>query len=300
VTALNIQYANDASEGIESGVSDNTFFVRRAEVYVKGRLKEGIEYEVEYDLAPEKALLRAAYIDLLYPDHLLVRMGQFRIPFGIEIQTSSKRLPFINRMLISSPNNEQESSKGITSVPSGIIQERDIGVRISGGRSPISYALAVINGSDKNTPDKNGHKDVVSRVALASLKGLTLGSSAYWGRGPMQDARRERLGGDLTYRPSDAFWVQGEYVVGRDVSTKLTGYSMFAVYRFVQQIEATLRYEGLDPNTQASANELRRTTLGVNYYLSGNTRYQLNYEWRDDQAKPGLGNMALMQFQLNF
>lgn len=62
---------------------------------------------------------------------------------------------------------------------SGFLQERDLGLRESGrllsGPIGLDYAVSVINGSDKNTVDKNDKKDILGRVGIAPLKTLTLG-----------------------------------------------------------------------------------------------------------------------------
>ncbi len=318
VNALHIQYATDESEGIPSGTGSSAFFVRRAEFYAKGQLNQGIAYEVEYDLAPEKALLRSAYIDFMGDQEGILgsslgaslRLGQFRIPFGIEIQTSSKRLLFINRMLITNPNNEQESSKGITSVTSGFIQDRDIGIRVSGKAASVSYAMAVVNGSDKNVPDKNSAKDVIARLVAQpfngltlgglTLGGVTLGSSAYRGNGPTQNARRDRVGSDVEFQQGESLLIRGELVTGKDGAVKFDGYYAFLAYRVLPNVEPAIRHEWLDPDIGVSGNEIRRTTVGVNYYMAGNTKYQINYEWRKDSAKPNLDNMALVQLQISF
>ncbi len=300
IAALQIQYANDASEGILSGTGSSTFFLRRAEVHAKGRLNQGIAYKVEYDLVPEKALLGDAYIDFIGDPRISLRLGQFRIPFGIEIQTSSKKLPFINRMLITNPNNEQESSKGITSVTSGLIQDRDIGMRVSGKGASASYAIAVVNGSGKNTSDKNSAKEVIARLTARPFNGLTLGSSAYLGKEPTQNARRDRFGGDLEFQQGDSLLVRAELVTGKAGGVKLDGYYAFLAYRVLPNVEPAIRHERIDPNTGVSGDEIRRTTVGVNYYVADNIKYQINYEWRKDSAKSNMDNMALAQLQLSF
>ncbi len=299
INNLQIQYSNDESEGIGSGVSDNTFSIRRAEIYAKGKLNAQVTYYVESDLAVKDNPLRSAYIDFSPSPKFSLRLGQFRIPFGIEIQTASRHLPLINRMLITNPNNEQASSKGITSIPSGLIQERDIGVRVSDGVRPLSYAIAIVNGSGSNTPDENNVKDLVGRLALSPIRRLTLGSSAYFGKNS-KDTRRERVGSDVEFRPLETFLARGELVTGRDGDTKLAGYYLLVSYQCAPNIESALRHEGLDPDTHQPGDEIRRTTVGISYAFSGGIRSQLNYEWRKDRAKPNLENMALAQLQISF
>lgn len=313
VNALQLQYASDESKGIPNGTGSNTLFIRRAELYAKGRLQEDLSYEFVYDLAASSDPVRDAFVDLKMIPMADVRIGQFRIPFGIENQTSSKKLYFIDRMLISNPDNEQTSSKGLTSVKAGLIQERDLGLRLSGRPlaepTGIDYAIAVINGSDKNTTDKNDKKEIVGRLGITPMKGLTIGGSGYFGKSPATDTsgaftgentKRNRIGADLEFRPMEPLLVRAEYISGKNNTVRFNGYYALIAYRLPINVEPAARYEHLDPDTGRSNNEITRTTFGVNYYLVGDTKFQIDYEIRDDKGNPNVENMALAQIQISF
>jgi phosphate-selective porin len=243
-------------------------------------------------------------------------VGQYRIPFGIETQTSSRKLHFINRMLVTSPHTEQASSALVTSVKTGYLQERDIGLRLTGkplsGPIGLDYSVAIINGSDRNTTDRNDKKDWVGRVGLSPLKMLTIGGSAYLGKSPQTvtaagvttftglNVKRNRYGVDLEIQPVGPMLIRAEYITGKDHTVTFKGYYAFVAYRLPMDIEPLARIERLDPDNSASNNEITRTTVGVNYYIKGETKIQANYEFRDDKAAPRIGNMALVQLQLGF
>lgn len=313
VNALQLQYASDESKGIPNGTGSSTLFIRRAELYAKGSLQENLSYEFVYDLSASTDPVRDAFVDLKMIPMVDIRLGQFRIPFGIETQTSSKKLLFIDRMLITNPDNEQTSSKGLTSVKSGFVQERDLGLRLSGRPMTepigIDYAIAVINGSDKNTTDKNDKKEIVGRLGISLMKGLTIGGSGYFGKSPEKDTtgaftgeniQRNRMGADLEFRPMEPLLVRTEYISGKDNTVKFNGYYALIAYRLPINVEPVARYEHLDPDTGKSNNGITRTTLGVNYYLVGYTKVQVNYEIRDDKANSKVDNMALAQIQISF
>ncbi len=342
VNALQLQYASDAStrlsqdtaqtspKQLPGGTGSSGTFVRRAELYAKGKVVSGLTYEFVYDLSASTDPVRDAFVDLKYIPMVDVRVGQFRIPFGIENQTSSKKLLFVDRMLWTSPDNEQASSKVVTSLGSGLLQERDLGMRLSGkpldGPVAIEYQIAGINGSDKNTADKNNIKDLVGRVALSAMGKATLGGSLYLGRTFVTDAtvfsnpptntqnatatgddlKKYRTGADLEIRPTDVLLVRAEYIAGADgvavthQDKKFKGYYALVAYRLPFNLEPAVRFERLDPDTRTAHNAINRTTLGMNYYFAGDTKFQLNYEFRDDKGNKNVGNMAIAQMQVSF
>ncbi|MBI3609198.1 MAG: hypothetical protein HY204_00650 [Nitrospirae bacterium] len=324
LNALQVQYASDESRGIPDGTGSATLFFRRAEIYAKGTLQEGLSYEVVYDLSTSTDPLRDALMDLKIIPMADLRVGQFRIPFGIEIQTGAKKLYFIDRMLITSPDNEQASSKSVTSIKTGFLQERDRGLRVSGRPliAPVGldYAIAIINGSGLNSPDQNNKKDVVGRVALSAMSRATLGGSLYLGRTSESvvdpatnktvftgnDLKRYRTGADIEVRPVDALIVRAEYIGGTNgvtvthADSKFKGYYVLVAYRLPFNIEPAARFERLDPDTKTSGDTITRTTVGVNYYIVGDTKFQINYEFRDDKGNPKVGNIALAQLHVSF
>lgn len=310
------QYFRDQSDGIPNGIGNNSLFLRRTLIVAKGKLLEDFSYAVTFDVSVSSDPLRDAYLDWTALRPAQMRVGQFRIPFGIENQLSSRKLYFVDRMLITAPDTEQASSKAITSVKSGFLQERDLGLRVSGkvpaGPIGLDYALAVINGSDKNTVDKNDKKDILGRVGLTPFKTLALGGSFYVGKNPQTvtaagattftgvDVKRDRYGADVEFRPLEPLIVRAEYMTGKNDTVKFNYYYALMAYRFPMEIEPAVRFEKLDPNTDASDNEITRTTLGVNYYIKGDTKLQVNYELRDDQGNPKVDNMTLAQLLVSF
>lgn len=219
-------------------------------------------------------------------------------------------------MLLTNPDTEQASSKAVSSLKAGYIQERDLGLRVSGkllaGPAGIDYSIAAINGSDRNNPDKNDEKDFVGRIGLTPLKMLAIGGSAYVGKSPQTatvagattftglNVKRDRYGADLEFRPVAPLMVRAEYIVGKDDAVKFSGYYGLVAYRLPMDIEPAIRFERLDPNKDTPDNEITRTTVGVNYYIKGDTKVQLNYEFRDDKGAPKVGNIALAQLQISF
>src|SRR3569832_1373611 len=171
---IQLQYYRDQSTGIPNGTGDSSLFPRRVDLVAKGRILKDLSYVVDVSVGLSSDILLDAYADWTPSDMAAFRLGQYRIPFGIETQTASRKLYFIDRMLLTNPDSEQASSKAVSSLKAGYIQERDLGLRVSGklltGPIGLDYAVAAINGSDRNNPDKNDKKDIVGRIGLTPVK----------------------------------------------------------------------------------------------------------------------------------
>ena len=311
VNALQVQYYRDEGDQLADGTpigestafSRNGFTLRRAELYARGRISDAIRYELIFDLNGSGTNLRDGFIDLVGPPYAALRLGQFRIPFGIETQQSARNLVFIDRMLVSHLGEQQK-------ILANFVQERDLGVRLAGepisGPLNVSYALALINGDGLNAVDANDLKDTVGRVGIR-LAGFQVGSSVYRGRrrdaaAPFLNRDRTRVGWDAEINPNPlkALLIRGELVSGRDDRTTRRGWYVLAAYRLTDRWEPAARVERWDPDRGAGNDAVTRTTLGLNYHIAGDTRLAVNYEFRDDKAHPALGNLALAQYQISF
>lgn len=276
--------------------------LRRAEVSASGRVAPMVRYLVVADLAAELSpIIRDALVDLGTAPQFTLRVGQFRIPFGIETQVPPYALPFVNRMLMTFLSEQPDE------VP-GFLQEWDRGVEIHGepisGPLNVAYALAVVNGNGLNTDDTNTAKDVVGRLGLR-LAGFQIGAS--WYRGEQQDVSlvdrtRNRTGWDIEFNPNPlkALLIRGELIDGDDGSTSRRGWYLLVSYTIADQWTPAIRTERLDPDRSAGSDAITRTTLGLTYRLADTAALSLNYEFRTDEAHPGVGNLAVAQLQVSF
>jgi hypothetical protein len=313
VNALQIQYYHDTGDQLGDGTPNgppigsgtpfgrNGFTLRRAEFYARGQVTERITYETLFDLSGSAPIVRDAFVEIAGAPYANVRLGQFRIPFGVETQLSSNHLLFIDRMLVTYLGEQQQ-------VASSVLQEWDRGVQLVGepisGPLNVSYALALVNGEGLNADDGNGLTDVVGRFGIR-VAGYQIGASSY--RGKRRDAGfidrdRTRFGWDAEINPNPlkALLIRGELVRGRDDQTTTRGWYVLAAYRFTDCWEPAVRVERWDPDRNAAGDGFTRTTLGLNYHIVGDTRLSANYEFRDDKAHPAMGNLALIQYQLSF
>ncbi len=364
VNALQAQYYHQDAHVAEGSAQDQ-FLIRRAEFIAWGKLMEQIpRWHILFDLASlgtlntntkvctnagctttanvvssaNHQILKEAYIDLRpvpswtpYLD--LIRVGQYRIPFGIENDTSSGLIDFISRAYFSSG-----ASGGGLSNPTGVdfVQERDIYVNVKS--KPFEFLeldAAVMNGNsiDYTKIDNNSNKDFLWRARVKLTKDLFFSNSGIVGESNNLNSALngrgkgayDRLGFDARYVPSwlPGLHLQAEWITGHDapnqstvgatsVTTSGTGvmrrtWYAYVKYRlddlgvgFLKGWEPLIRYEEFDPNTAASQDMFTRTTIGLNYYFAEilpkiQTKLQLNYEFRHHQEGVGGGNTAFDQ-----
>ncbi|MBI3607553.1 MAG: hypothetical protein HY207_06285 [Nitrospirae bacterium] len=310
VGALQIQYYHDSGAQLGDGtpIGSGTPFgrngvtIRRAELYARGRVTERITYETLFDVGGSGPIIRDGFIEIAGAPYANLRLGQFRIPFGVETRLSNHNLVFIDRMLATYLGEQQR-------VVSNLLQEWDRGVQIGGepisGPLNVSYALALINGEGLNPVVGNGLTDVVGRFGIR-VAGYQIGASTYRGTrrdaaAPFLDRNRTRFGWDAEINPNPlkALLIRGEFIRGRDDQTTTRGWYVLAAYRVTDCWEPAVRVERWDPDRGAAGDGFTRTTLGLNYDVGG-TRLSADYEFRDDRAHPALGNLSLIQYQLSF
>lgn len=161
--------------------SDNTFLVRRARMALKAQLWKMFEGKVEIDAGRNagngRAVLTDGYLNMKLLDELQLRAGQYKEPFGMEENTSSRFISFIER----------------TMATNAIAPGRDIGFMVHGKVADgiLNYALGVFNGNGSNQQrDADDDKDVALRLTFSPfagndnmwLKGLHFGGAFTWGR----------------------------------------------------------------------------------------------------------------------
>jgi len=346
---------------VPEGSTQNQFLIRRAEIITWGKLMDQIpRWHMLFDFAAlgtlnsntrvctnaactttanvissaDNQILREAYIDirpvLSWAPYLdILRIGQYRIPFGIENDTSSGLIDFISRGYFSS------GAVGGGSVSTGIdfLQERDYYIDIKSKPNEfIELDAVVMNGNfiDYTKIDNNSQKDLLGRIRIKPRKDLFVSFSgitgtsenintALNGRGK---GTYDRLGFDFRYTPDwlPGLHLQGEWITGHDapnqanvgatsVTTNGIGvmrrtWYAYAKYRldnlgveWLKGWEPLVRYEEFDPSTTAGNDMFTRTTVGVNYYFAEalpkvQTKLQLNYEFRHHQEGATNGNTA--------
>ena len=138
----------------------NTWLLRRVRPILQGTLDDIYDFKLMPDFGGGKTIVQDAFVAARFRPTLILTVGKFKPPVGLERLQSAADNRFIERGL-----------------PTDLVPNRDIGVQLggdlSGGR--INYSIGVFNGvadgtsSDNNpTPDfgSDGKGDVAARIFL--------------------------------------------------------------------------------------------------------------------------------------
>jgi hypothetical protein len=254
-------------------------------------------------------ILRDAFFDLVLADPgATVRLGQQRIPFGIEAQTPGGLLPFTSRSYLDLKLTRNPGLDNTKYSNAELVQERDIGVqargRLAGGT--FDYALGVFNGAGINVNDTNNSKDVIGRLGFNPHRGVRFGVSGYEGTQvdiQNQSANRNRVGADfeVTQDFLPRFRFMGEAADGHDGQFERRTWYLAGFYEVMPQATPKspgllfgVRYDQMKQNVGdvggSDDNVYGRWTIGLNYYFlnavnvtSGywqQVKFQLEYEFR--------------------
>lgn len=275
------------------------FSIYRARIGVSGQIHDRIRVNLVggYVEPPNRTpRLVNAFVDFDVHPLLQIRTGQFLVPFGLEGPEVITFNPAIERSTAIRRLNTFNMF-------------RDIGIQFSGRHEAFTYAIAVVNGTGANNPEQVDPKDILMRVGYDILPDLNVGFSGHYGR-YQPDATssnteaRYRIAADFFYRGTP-FFTRGEFIYsidelpgGGDITR--FGTYLLAGYKITEQLEAILRGEYFEPNTDIDDAVLTIFTIGANYRFVGNTRVSANYEIRDDKLNPDIKNLFTVQMQIAF
>ncbi len=77
------------------------FFLRRAEVGVKGHIAPNVDFSLEADFARPHDILRRTYIRLTHVPWLHLKLGMEKTPIGLDELNSTAEIPFVDRSGVS-------------------------------------------------------------------------------------------------------------------------------------------------------------------------------------------------------
>ena len=269
VNVLQVQYLNNEANGTP-GNSDNRLFIRRAELISWGKVNDyfprwhmladfgslsnvtggsGQNANTGTTTATNNQILREAYVDLVpalsvqpYLDR--IRIGQYRIPVGIEGSTSSGLIDFINRNYITAAPGATTSTAplastsvlgtataGTLSSTMDFIPERDIYVDFkSKPVEQLELDLGIMNGNGingvGNSVDNNNNKDFFGRARVKPRKDMFFSFGTIAGQSSNLNSRNggrgkgayDRYIADFQIKPEiiPGLWLQGEFAWGHD------------------------------------------------------------------------------------
>jgi phosphate-selective porin len=276
----------------EEGV--DSFLVKRARLSLSGEIAKKIKFKFQVD-AVRNPILVDAQVDFEFSPSLSLRIGQFYVPFSRENRTSSSDLDTVLRSQVV---DKLAPSRDIGSMG------RDVGAMVFGKLSIIEYMAGFFNGSGVNKADTNENKDFSARMVLRPASFISAGGSVYTGRhSPVQGDRpftRDRMGIEASL-DLGAFSARTEYISGRDDLTKKDGWYVQGGYFIsAKKVQAVIKWDSYDQDRDAASDRSDLLTLGVNWFFSGKTKLQVNFNSYRKESGETADRAILVQFQAGF
>ena len=290
---------------LASGSDESTFYIKRVRLTLGGALYRRIaDYRIQMELAAPRIV--DAYVRVAPWRQFGVQLGQYKVPFSIEnVDYGPLRLEAIDYpMALQALMGLDERIGGEKLASTG----RDIGITFYGGlwkhgdRSILHYQVGVFNGAGINTSDNNRPKDVVGRLMVRPVEGLTLAAAHYRGTYDKQHFERRRTALGACYDRGPVV-VRCEYFVGK------TGHEGYALdsdglyvlggWRFHERWMVAARYDTFTPDVDRRS-ESRQSdyTCGLSWSPVKRLRLQLDYEHRDRPLQHD--NVVKMQFTVSY
>jgi len=291
----------------------NTFDIRRARLDLKGNVhNDKIGFRLHVDFAGTPKILDAM-MSYSFNKFLKVTLGEYKLPFSLENNTSSNVLISINRSQV------VEAMVARSRDPIGNHNGRDIGLQLSGvveagGEKEfniIEYAVGVFNGEGINNLDENQMKDFSGRLVIQPLKGLSFGGSYYNGEGNWSvkdtankdifaDRNRDRFGGEIAFvKPRYA--ATAEFIRGEDDATTKQGFYVQASgYAVKDHLQLVYKYDWFDGDIDKDDNASTHHIFGINYYLNKYARIQAHYQLTTEEGEKTDNDIFVIMCQLGF
>ncbi len=268
--------------------------LRRTRVALSGTAAPNLKFKIEVEALKSPAVIDAQ-IDWTPAAAAGLRLGQFKVPFSLENLTSTPDLDLINL------------APSVSSLVPGLdigSNGRDIGLVLTGKASIFEYFVGAFNGAGINKADTNSRKDVSARLVMRPLSGLSFGASLYDGRysatAGAAPVVRDRTGFDAAW-VTPAVSLKAELIRARDGEKKRQGwYALGGWFVVRKKIQAVIRYDSLDLDRDAASDRVATAAAGLNWFIAGRTRIQINYEQVVNEAGAVLNRSLLAQFQVGF
>jgi phosphate-selective porin len=268
--------------------------IRRSRFTLTGDLLKNVRFKATVDLVKSPILIDAQ-VDFILHEAASIRVGQFKVPFSLEMTTSSGELDLVNR---SQPVNKLSPSLDING------GGRDIGAVVFGKAAFLEYTLGLFNGAGANKADTNDAKDLAGRLIVHPLSFLSLGASFYDGSYAASPGSasfvRDRVGVDLALIHGPVS-LKADFIQAEDGDTLRRGWYVQGGYAFLSKVlQSVVRFDSFDPDGAVSGDRLDTWTVGLNWFLAERTKVQVNYELMKNQAGGTAGRTLLIQLQAGY
>lgn len=305
--------------GYEWSDGSSSFFIKRVRLDLRGALARTLDYRVQLEFASSPKIVDA-YLHYKPFRQLNFKLGEYKIPFTIE-NTDYVPLKFelieyplaLQRLMgFAEPIGGRYVGGAMQGGETLKDTGRDMGLTLHGSffpcgeRALLSYDVGVFNGAGINLRDNNRSKDVVARLTLRPVRGLTLSGSWYGGEYGADCLERQRVSAGVCYDRGRGV-VRGEWIGGR------TGYAATEEYaagtfdssgwyvlggvRLTPTLMPVVRYDTLLPDTASADSRQTNWTAGILWCPVKPLRCQLNYTY-EHYAAPGMTDRNVVAVML--
>lgn len=270
------------------------FTIRRSRFTLAAALVKNINFKATVDVVKAPALYDAM-VEITVHETASFRVGQFKIPFSLEMSTSSADIDTIDRS-----QAVNKLSPGLDIGSSG----RDIGAVVFGKAAFLEYTLGVFNGAGINKADTNDSKDLSGRLIVRPLGFLSLGASFYDGSYAASAGAasivRDRVGMDLALLHGP-LTIKADFISAEDGSIMRRGWYVQAGYAFLPKIlQGILKADSYDADTSMSGDRRDCWTAGLNWFLAARTKLMVNFALTRNESGQTVNKAVLIQFQGGF
>jgi hypothetical protein len=303
------------------GVPDFETALRRVRISSSIRVNALLSARIVGDFGTARATVRDAYVMLTLDPGLRLLAGNAYRPFGRIEQTSSARIVPVERGLRIRGVGGYEANNLVTVLG---YADRDVGIQLMGepAGAPLGfgYAVGLFNGPlREQAPGADSHQ-LVGRVSLRPAPVVQLGAAVATRHFLADAAAPETRSGGLAWEADVALGSEAggpllvAEVVGGDfdaaTGARFLGAQGWLSYRtgrvspHVAAVEPLLRVSWGDPDRGdvPAAGTIPGGVLvtpGVNLWLGGRNRLQVNYDAWNPETGDGAGS-AKVQFQVAF
>ena len=281
--------------------------VRNAFISLGGNPVGNLNYFMMYNF--KNNVFTEGYVTWTPFKSIGARIGQMKIPLGIENNMSMSKIEFIQNTLMM--EYFLGGSKDVLAKQNGKNSAgRDIGAILLGSvinyknSTLIDYVVGAYQGGGINNSSPRNSKDFTMNMFLKPIEGLRVGGGAYFGMAEYAKATGESVGTynrnrwitSVEYKKIDKLIVRSEYTRAYDSNVQGEGGYVMGMYRFLPKFDGGVQLEYLRQNIDMSAHQ-NNYTGGVNFYMNKYAKLMLNYTYSDYSRQVAKNNQRVeMQF----
>jgi hypothetical protein len=246
---------------------NDTFFLRKAELGVKGHISPHVDFALELDPVRANDPFRRTYIRLTHFRRLHFKLGLEKAPIGLEELIPNGQQSFVDR----------------TEVNDRFAAAEELGVHAESRWDRWLFQFSVSSGGRRLLRDDNKHKDVAARAVFAPRPWISFGVATLQGETGTASLTRNRynaefkLGSNMTgfqtefYRAQDgSIWSSASYAAAY--------WAIPVRSEWITHIQPVVRYEFIGRSDRDPLQELRLLTFGFSLMLDGHrSKFQANY-----------------------